>query len=56
MIDPTNKEWRYIITPDGRAEVDFFTEDGHVWVWLGEFDKRNRREHRCYDCKDCEEE
>ena len=62
MIDTTNKERRYINTPDGKAQIDLFiTGDTgqveRVTVWLGEYDPRATypRPHALFDVRECEE-
>lgn len=62
MIDTTNKEARYIITPDGKAQIDYFIlgKTGvidKVMVWLGEYDPKTSkmRPHLFYKAEECEE-
>jgi hypothetical protein len=62
MIDTTNKEARYIITPDGKAEIDHFVSDDEgnidtVIVWMGEREKDAKllRKHRFYAIEECDE-
>ena len=63
MIDINNKECRYIQTPDGIAQVDFYINGNNgerierVMVWLGEYDPRAHylRPRIIYDVRECEE-
>jgi hypothetical protein len=62
MIDTTNKEARYIITPEGKAEIDYFIVDNEgkahrVCVWVGEYDPKARymRPHNIFPVEECEE-
>jgi len=62
MIDTNNKECRYITSPNGKAQIDFFLMGNkgaidRVMVWLGEYDpkSRNMRPHLIYAVDDCEE-
>ncbi len=59
-LDITDKTWRYIMTPDGKAEIDFFIlgNTGHiecVMVWLGEKGKKWMRPHVRYPVDECYE-
>ena len=54
-----DKTRRYILTPDGKAEIDFFLLDKsgnieYVMVWLGEKGK-NMRPHVYYPVNECYE-
>jgi hypothetical protein len=40
---------KFVMTPDGIGEVDFYTVDGWVYVWLGNKTRDGRmRKHRGY--------
>ena len=65
MIDINNKECRYIQTPDGLAQIDFYIAGNkaggqieRVMVWLGECSNPKDhyfRPHIIYDVSECEE-
>lgn len=54
MIDMTNCERRYIITPDGKGEM--FGYDGHETVTVHFApDDKGTGENKCYQVSECEE-
>lgn len=60
MIDTTNKEQRFIMTPQGLGEIRHFVETPNgikVCVYLEKKDKRSKkiRESRMFNLDECEE-
>lgn len=54
MIDMTNCERRYIITPDGKGEM--FGYDGHETATVHFApDDKGTGENKCYQVSECEE-